>query len=115
MDILNINNIIPPLNVHTAGDAANISQTGDSQKQKLAKDFEAVLLNKLLNQMSATVTDWGHESDSTGGQVRGIFDMFLAQQIAGDGGLGIWKDVYRFAKDLSDNADVQSQSLDTKG
>ena len=78
-------------------DAAN--PVCDGKEKELAKDFEAVFLNKILQQMSKTVTNWDGDADPSRSQIRGMFDMFLSQQLAKDGGVGMWKDIYNFTKD----------------
>jgi len=75
----------------------------DSREQ-IAKDFESVLLNKLLSEMKNTIGDWGFDDDGASKgtplcgnpEVQGIFWLYLAQDIANQGGLGLWKDIYEF-------------------
>jgi Rod binding domain-containing protein len=62
---------------------------------RAAKDFESVLLNKLLEEMSSTIGDSGLLSSPTGKQLQGMFWNFLAEDLARQGGLGLWKDLYR--------------------
>jgi len=66
----------------------------NTQYEQVAKDFESVLLNKLLGEMKDTIGDWGFEKDGVCEQVQGIFWLYLAQDIANQGGLGLWKDIY---------------------
>ncbi len=65
-------------------------------KEQAAKDFESVLLNKLLEEMKNTIGDWGFDKDGASQQVQGIFWLNMARDIANKGGLGLWKDVYEF-------------------
>ena len=68
-----------------------------SQKraEKIAKDFESLLIDKLLNEMKNTIGDWGFEKDGASKQVQGIFWLHLARDIANKGGFGMWEDISR--------------------
>lgn len=70
----------------------------DSQERKkqIAKDFESVLLHKLLEEMKNTIGDWGFDKDGVSTQVQGIFWLHLAREIANQGGFGLWKGIYKF-------------------
>ena len=63
--------------------------------EEAAKDFESVLLYKLLEEMKRTIPDSGLLGGGAAKQVQGMFWYYLAQEIADQGGLGLWKDVYR--------------------
>lgn len=63
--------------------------------EKIAKDFESVLLHKLMEQMQRTVGDSGLLSSGISEQVKGIFWFYLAQEVADSGGIGLWKDIYQ--------------------
>jgi Rod binding domain-containing protein len=82
----------------TDGSSGIDSNTSDSQEknEQIAKDFESVLLYKLLDEMKNTIGDWGFEKDGISKQVQGIFWLNLAGDIANKGGLGLWKDIYEF-------------------
>ena len=67
----------------------------DDKAEKIAKDFESVLLYKLMEQMQRTVGESGLLSSGISKQVKGIFWFYLAQEVADSGGLGLWKDIYR--------------------
>ena len=72
--------------------------TGDrtrAQKEQLAKDFESVFIEKLLDEMKNTVGDWGFEQDGAAKQIQGLFWMNLARDVSEKGGLGMWKDIYQ--------------------
>ncbi len=71
----------------------------DAQVEKAAKDFEAVLLQKLMDEMRATVDDSGLLEDGAAGQqVQGIFWSYLAQDVSQKGGMGLWKEISRQMK-----------------
>jgi len=78
--------------------ADEIDNVSDEKKKQVAKDFESVLITKLLDQMKDTIGHWGFEQDSASQQVQGIFWLYLAQDIANKGGFGLWKDLYEFMK-----------------
>jgi flagellar protein FlgJ len=75
-------------------DKSHLDNASEAKKIQVAKDFESLLLNNLLDQMKETIGDWGLEKDSVSGQVDGIFWLYLARDIADKGGLGLWKDIY---------------------
>ena len=84
----------------------------DDGKEKFAKDFESIFINKLLDVMQTTIGDWGLEKDGASEQINGMFSMYLARQVAENGGLGLWKEIYSFL-DKADNANATVESLDS--
>ncbi|MHC4122102.1 MAG: hypothetical protein ACYSSI_00895 [Planctomycetota bacterium] len=68
----------------------------EAEKKQFAKDFESVFINKLLDEMRNTIGDWGDEKDGACKQIDGIFWLYLARDIADNGGFGMWKDIYQF-------------------
>jgi Rod binding domain-containing protein len=79
--------------------------------EQLAKDFESVLVTKVLDEMKDTIGQWGFEEDAASGQVKGLFWLYLARDISDKGGLGLWKDLNRFFTDIQ-NPPASAQSLD---
>jgi len=77
-------------------DIVKLEGSSEEQKKKIAKDFESMLVNKLLDEMKNTVGDWGFEKDGASGQVQGIFWLYLAREVGSNGGVGLWKDIYQF-------------------
>lgn len=75
-------------------DAGNIEALSEDKKIQAAKDFESVLVNKLLEKMGDTIGEWGFEKDGASKQIQGIFWLYLSQHIANNGGFGLWKDIY---------------------
>jgi Rod binding domain-containing protein len=73
----------------------------EGKKKQSAKDFESVFIYKLLEEMKDTIGDWGFEKDEASGQVQGIFWLYLARDIADNGGFGLWKDVYQLLTDAN--------------
>jgi len=76
-------------------DKSMLSSISEEKKKQAAKDFESVLLNKLLDEMKNSIVDWGSEKDGASKQIQGIFWLYLARDIANNGGLGLWKDIYQ--------------------
>jgi Rod binding domain-containing protein len=98
------------------GAAGNVLMSGakpaEAKKtEQLAKDFESVLLTQLVDKMKDTVDQWGCEEEAGAGQVKGLFWLFLARDVADKGGLGLWKDLSRFFTDLQ-NKGAPAQLLD---
>ena len=79
---------------------------------KAAKDFESLLLHKVLEEMERTVPKDELLDDGATEQVQGLFCYHLAQDLADKGGLGLWKQVYRQmqATDRSGPSTVESRS-----
>ncbi len=89
------------------------SSTGKKTEQA-AKDFESVLLTKVLEGMENTVSQFSADDKEAGSeQVKGLFTLFLARDMADKGGLGLWKDLNAFFKDMQ-KTNTTSQSVDEK-
>jgi Rod binding domain-containing protein len=93
--------------------AKNIENATEEKKKQFAKDFESIFINKLLDEMSNTIGDWGFEKDGTFEQVEGIFRLYLSQNIADQGGFGLWKDIYKSLTD-SEHRNTVAESPDMK-
>jgi Rod binding domain-containing protein len=87
-----------------------IDGVSEERKKQIAKDFESVLISKLLDEMKNTIGDWGFDKDETSKQVQGIFWLYLARDIANNGGFGMWKDIYQFSTNL-DQANTTTELL----
>jgi len=83
----------------------------EEKKKQIAKDFESVLLNKMLDQMKNTIGDWGFEKDGPSDQVQGIFWLYLARDIANNGGIGLWKDIHQYLTN-ADQSNTAGKPLD---
>lgn len=83
-------------------DLSKLNSATEAEKEKFAKDFESVLLNKLLGEMQNSIGDWGLEKSGAFKQVQGLFSMFLAQEVAGKGGIGLWKDIYGYLNNANE-------------
>ena len=92
-------------------DQSRLKSIPDEKKKQVAKDFESVLLDKLLDEMKNSITDWGLEKDAASKQTEGIFWLYLGRDIANNGGLGLWKDIYKYLSNVDQTNTVQ-QSVD---
>ena len=90
---------------------SGLKNLSDEKKKQIAKDFESVLLNRMLDQMKNTIGNWGFEKDGPSNQVQGIFWMYLARDMANNGGMGLWKDIHQFLTN-ADKANAAGKSLD---
>jgi len=79
--------------------------------EEAAKDFESVLLSKVFDEMKNTVGKWTEEEDVASDQVKGLFWLFLARDVADKGGMGLWKDLSQFFTDTQ-KPDTTQQKLD---
>lgn len=79
---------------------ASLSQKAAAAKDpaatvQAAKDFESVLLGKLMEEMQKTVQKSGLLDDEGADQIQSIFWMQLSQDLANKGGIGLWKQIYQ--------------------
>ena len=61
--------------------------------------------------MKNTVGNWDSEEDGASEQIQGIFWLHLARDVADNGGVGLWEDIYKFIKD-SDQTNITGKPLD---
>lgn len=100
--------VLPPTLLENSGKIDGISE---GRKKQIAKDFESVFINKLLDEMKNTIGDCGFGEDGTSRQVQGIFWLYLGRDIANNGGFGLWKDIYELLT-KSDQTKTVTESLD---
>ena len=101
-------NVAPPAVLEQA---KNIDTVSEKKKEQVAKDFESVFISKIVDQMSKTIGEWGFEKDAASKQTQGIFWLYLARDMANNGGFGLWKDIKELL-DSSDQKYAQTESLD---
>lgn len=99
----NLTNLITPESNIPAKDSEQ------AQKEQFARDFESVLIGKLLDEMKNTIGQWGYEQDGAAEQVQGLFWMNLSRELGQQGGLGMWKDIYQSLE--SDTAQTNATPL----
>ena len=63
--------------------------------EKVAHDFESVLLQKVFEEMRRTVPESGLLESPESEQIQGLFWTYLAQDVADKGGIGLWKELAR--------------------
>jgi Rod binding domain-containing protein len=85
----------------------------DKKTEKIAKDFESVLMTRLLEEMKNTIGNGLGEEEAGSEQVKGLFWLYLARDMSDKGGFGLWKDLNRFFKDIQ-KTNTSAQSLDEK-
>lgn len=90
---------------------SELKNVSDEKRKQIAKDFESVLINKMLDEMKNTIGSWGFEKDGPSNQIQGIFWLYLARDIGDNGGLGLWKDIYQFMTN-ADRSSTAGKSLD---
>jgi len=86
-------------------------------KEQAAKDFESVLIDRLLTEMKKTIVDWSSDADAGGAiaeQIQGIFWLYLARDIANNGGFGLWKDICRSLENSAGPVNA-ANAVDTTG
>lgn len=64
----------------------------EEKRQSVAKDFESIFLHQLLEVMKDTIPEPELE-DSGSEQIQSMVWSFLAQALADQGGLGLWRQI----------------------
>lgn len=90
---------------------SSLKNASDEKKKQIAKDFESVLLNRLLEEMKNSIIDWGQEKDAATKQTEGIFWLYLGQDISKNGGLGLWKDIHQFLFNTDKQTNTEQKTL----
>lgn len=62
---------------------------------RAAKDFESVLLGKLVDEMKNTIPEGGLFDTGISKQIGDLFWHYLAKDLGEKGGLGLWKEIYK--------------------
>ena len=86
---------MPALGRDPAELARRIGAADHPAAMQAAKDFESVLLNKLMEAMQRTIPESGLLGNGITKQVQGLFWYYLSQEVADAGGTGLWRDIYR--------------------
>ena len=86
----------------------------EEQKKKVARDFESIFIHQLMETMKATIPDEESE-DVAAGQVKSMYWSFMAQAVSDQGGLGLWKDIYKSMSNNTDASKVQQASEQLNG
>lgn len=92
---------------------AKLNGAGPTQRQqlrKLAKDFESVFVKQLLDAAQESIADEdGLLSSGAGKQMQSMFWMFLSQDVADKGGLGMADQLY---KEFCRMAELDPKAID---
>ncbi len=80
--------------LNAAKEAQFKHQLKGSKAMEVAKGFESVLLNKVMEGMERTIPKSGLFTDKTGEQIRSMFWQFMSEGMVDQGGIGLWKQVY---------------------
>jgi Rod binding domain-containing protein len=91
MNIQSLSDSLMPL---SSPAEARLSASPDELKnEQAAKDFESVLIHKVLQEMANTVDESPLLDEGAGQGVKDMFWYYLAQDLADKGGLGLWKQI----------------------
>jgi len=93
MNIQSLSDSLAGLSGPSLAEAGRFVSPADLKNARAAKDFEAVLLHKMLQEMANTIPDSPLLDNGPGRQVQGMFWYYLAQDLAEKGGLGLWKQI----------------------
>jgi len=93
MNMQSLSDSLLGLSGPSLADAGRRVSPADIKNAQTAKDFEAVLLHKMLQEMANTVPDSPLLDEGAGRQVHDMFWYYLAQDLADKGGLGLWKQI----------------------
>ncbi len=75
-----------------AGAAETLPEAGPCEDAvRAAKDFESILLYRMMEEMRRTIPESGLLETGGSDQVQGLFWFYLAQAAGEQGGLGLWK------------------------
>ena len=80
--------------------ADNVKGASEDKKMQLAKDFEGVFIEKLLNEVKNSIDRAKISEDSGSEQIEGLFWTFLGKHISQEGGFGLSKDLYEHFNQL---------------
>ena len=65
----------------------------DERNKEIAKEFEGMFVRQLMNKMKDTIPE-DEEEDSSTKQIKGLFWSFLGDEVAKQGGFGLWESIY---------------------
>ncbi|MDO8302390.1 MAG: rod-binding protein [Sedimentisphaerales bacterium] len=97
----------------SAGSSAiHLDSIGEERKKKIAKDFEGVLVSKVMEEMQNSVPESGLFEDETSKQTQSLFSMCMSQDVANKGGFGLWKQIYEQMGTMPERS-ASPQAMDT--
>jgi Rod binding domain-containing protein len=85
-----VGNLLPLGSITTAGtERISESQIPPERQMELARQFESMFTSLLLKEMRQTSGEEGLFQGESSDTMGGMFDMFMGEHIAKEGGLGI--------------------------
>lgn len=93
-------------------DLKGVDGASEQEKERLAKEFESLIVSRLLDEMENTVSSLGMEEDGASKQIKGIFNFCLSQHIGANGGFGFWKEIYESLEQMKQNPIDGPKELD---
>ncbi|MDH7598955.1 MAG: hypothetical protein QHH07_04875 [Sedimentisphaerales bacterium] len=64
-----------------------------AKRQEVAKQFESILMMRLLSQIGNTIGCFDDEDDLAGQQIQGLFWLQMADYVGRNGGIGLWTQI----------------------
>jgi len=113
MESIDLINNLQPTTAKVSLIAGSESKAAQQKTEKFCKDFEAVFITRLLDEMKETIGDWGGEQDGAAKQTQGLFWMYLAQDMGDKGGFGLWKQMYNQLAG-GDSTAAQKQNIEVE-
>ena len=87
--------IVEPPQLRFAKQNGGGNVASETKLERTAKDFESILILKVLEEMTKTIGQWGFEKDGVSEQIRSLFSLCLSEHIGDNGGLGLWEQIYK--------------------
>jgi len=95
IDNLSINQPVIGNGIQNIGDmiqSAGIDME-DERRKEVARDFEAVFVQQILDKMKDTIPESDLE-DSSSKQIKSMYWSFMSDALAEQGGFGLWEKIY---------------------
>lgn len=93
-------------------DLRGVDKASEQEKERLAKEFESLIIGRLMDDMDVSISSLGLEDDGASEQIKGIFNFCLAQHIGANGGFGFWKEIYESLQQMNQNPVDGPKELD---
>ena len=84
----------------------------DEAARQVARDFESILMTKLVEAMSQTIPDSGLFDDGITKQVKSMFWSFLGQDVGERGGMGVWQEIYEQIRTSASEGDADGATME---
>lgn len=100
---------ITQINIVNYNNEAATAQIG--RRTEISKEFESLLLTRLLSEIGNAISSWDEPEDMAGQQIHGLFWWQLAEYVGNSGGLGLWTQILQQINQ-ADSLGLISKSLD---